>query len=135
MIKDSLNYLKQYFSFHYQFIEGKQKQEAMKERRFFNLSIDNLTQGFIGMWGWESLAMGQVLFARLSPITREAYNGLGGHCPIDSVENIDELANAIRFWISQPYLINQESKRIRKWMEKNYHPKKLVERYIEIYRS
>ncbi len=100
-----------------------------------HICIDNLTQGFIGMSGWESLAKGQVVIARLDPIVVKAYKELCGNVklPIINVTGMDELAKVIRELHDDRDKLKELCDYSRKWMEQYYNEDLIVKKYIEKY--
>ena len=126
MVESMLDYL----NIEKDFVADLPKKEALERRNNYSVSIDNTTQGFIGMWGWESLALGQTLIARLSEGTRIAYKEfLGSNPPIISCENIDEIASEIRKLT--PEKIRRNYHYNINWIKKHY--KNIVNEYIKIY--
>ena len=115
--------------------------EGLEQRKAFDMVIDNITQGFIGMVGWETLCQEQICFARLAPETLECYTKLGEGTPppIINVSGIDELAQQIIQFSSGKKNIQTIKKQGRSWMEKYYNPKRLCkqweQRYLEIMKS
>ena len=112
--------------------------EGLKQRANYDIVIDNITQGFIGMVGWETLSQGQVCLARLSPEVLEAYTGLGqgNPPPIVNVSGIDELAKEIIDLSTDRKRVEKIKQEGRIWIEKFYNPKYLCrlweERYFKI---
>lgn len=115
--------------------------EALVKRKEFDVIIDNITQGFIGMVGWEALSQAQVCIARLSPIVVENYTKLGnGEAPpIINVSGIDELAKTIIDLSNDANKVKEIQKQGRDWMEKYYNPKRLCQlwekRYFKIMKN
>jgi glycosyltransferase involved in cell wall biosynthesis len=115
--------------------------EALVKRKEFDVIIDNITQGFIGMVGWEALSQAQVCIARLSPIVVENYTKLGnGEAPpIINVSGIDELAKTIIDLSNDENKVKEIQKQGRDWMEKYYNPKRLCQlwekRYFKIMKN
>jgi hypothetical protein len=109
--------------------------EALVARREFDVVIDNITQGFIGMVGWETLSQAQVCLARLSPIVLENYTKLGeGEAPpIVNVSGIDELAKEIVDLSQNEERVIDIQKKSRKWMEKHYNPERLCKQWEKRY--
>lgn len=109
-------------------------QECMRQSAEYHVCVDNLTQGFIGMSGWESLSKGQVVIARLDPWVEESYKRLGGgRCPIINVTGMDEMCKVIRELHNDRQYLENWGKYSRKWMEENYNEEKIVQYYIKLY--
>lgn len=124
----------EYQGINHRFFDGVPKEECYKLRRDYNVSIDNLTQGFIGMWGWESLAMGQALLAHLEPETVDAYASVFGEAPpIMHCANIDFVGYYLRefrqdaAWFEQLGLLSSQ------WVHKCYLTNKIVRMYTDFY--
>jgi glycosyltransferase involved in cell wall biosynthesis len=109
--------------------------EALEARKDFDVVIDNITQGFIGMVGWETLCQEQVCIARLSPIVLENYTKLGnGEAPpIINVSGIDELAREAVDLNADEQKVQRIQKQGREWMEKYYNPEKLCKQWERRY--
>ena len=135
LIDISFKYLQKYFPFTYSFFDEIPRGEALKMRSTTSITIDNTTQGFTGMWGWEALAMGQALMARLSDRTWDAYAGLGGMPPIINVENIDDVAHIVTLLIDQRSNLESLCQISRDWALKNYNEERLVKLYVDEYAS
>lgn len=136
VIRHSLNYLSQSCGMEYSFFDSIPYAEALRFRSDFNVSIDNLTQGFVGMWSWESLALGQAVMARLDPDTLSAYAGMfGSPPPIINTANIDHIGKWVAQFQSQPSLLSKLRSDSRAWALKHYTPGKVVRNYIEFYKS
>lgn len=111
-------------------------QKVLKQSAEFHICIDNLTQGFIGLSGWESLSKGQVVIARLHPVVEEYYNRLGeGTQPIINVSGMDEMCKVIRKLCEDRALLKKKCEDSRRWMEKYYQPKQIMKLYINIYKK
>lgn len=102
---------------------------ALVERRKYPVCIDNLTQGFVGMWTWEALAMGQVTLARLDQAAIDQYQG----APIIHCQNIDWLANRLREIRECPARIDAWSRAGLKWTAEYNAPAVIAGRYLEFY--
>ena len=109
--------------------------EGLEKRKAFDVVIDNITQGFIGMVGWETLSQAQVCIARLSPIVVENYTklGRGEGPPIINISGIDELAQTIIDLSTNITKVKELQQKSRKWMEKYYSPRRLSQLWEERY--
>ena len=109
--------------------------EALIARKNFDIVIDNITQGFIGMVGWETLCQAQVCLARLSPIVLDSYTELGnGEAPpIVNVSGIDELAKEIVDLSEDEERVLHIQKCSREWMDHYYNPERLCKLWEERY--
>lgn len=136
VIEDTVNRLKNEFKFpiHFKWFHSMKISECLKESAHYHICIDNITQGFIGMSGWESLAKGQVVLSRLHPVVEKAYKKFGkGTCPIINVSGMDEMAKVLRYYCDNRDALFQKCKESYEWMQKYYTPKRVVELYIELY--
>lgn len=133
LIQDSLTYLQKYYRFEFSFFDNVPRDQALKARAACQISIDNTTQGFIGMWGWESLVMGQALIARFQPDVLTAYESLGIEIPVFDANNVDDIAKYIRWLHDDREELLDSCRLAREWALMNYHPERLVQEYIDIY--
>jgi len=133
LIRESLQYLKQFYPFEYGFFGNIPRDQALVSRSNCHISIDNTTQGFIGMWGWESLALGQALIARFHPEVLSAYEELGPDIPVYDANNIDDVALVLRMLIEDQDDLKDVCRLSREWMLKYYHAERLVKRYVDAY--
>lgn len=108
--------------------------ECLGKSADHHICIDNITQGFIGMSGWESLAKGQVVIARLDPLVRRYYGLLGkGSCPIINVSGMDELAFVLRRFCEDRNFLKKKCAESRAWMEKYYNEERILRIYSNLY--
>lgn len=110
--------------------------DCLEQSAHCHICVDNLTQGFIGMCGWESLSMGQVVIARLDPIVEAAYNSMSGNKdqnPILNVSGMDEMSMVLRELCADKGRLMQLAKYSRWWMQKYYSPAGIVAKYIDMY--
>jgi hypothetical protein len=139
LIEDSFKYLQRSHHFTYKLFHDMDRYEALRERSSYGITIDNTTQGFIGMWGWESLLMGQALISNFDDGVLEEYSALGegGLFPAVHVLNIDDVARNVRHMLNPE---NQErmlelQREAHQWMLDYYNPERLVEKYVQEYAS
>jgi len=121
----------------YDIIWGFRKQDSFTKRMKYQVAIESLIEGYIGMVGWEAMAMGQAVIARLSSYTQERYKDLGedNAPPIQNAESPQEVLRIIRDLCgARPahFRIMQDS---RKWMEDYYKPERIVDMYIKTYKG
>lgn len=109
--------------------------EALQKRRQYAVTIDNLTQGFTGMWTWEALAMGQVPLARLCPEALMAYSAIGAGCPIRNVPNIDHAVTEILRLQSDPPACADLERQGIAWMRDNYRADRIAQMYVDFYNA
>jgi len=124
----------EYQGVEHRFFDNVPKEQCYRERQKYNISIDNLTQGFIGMWGWESMAMGQVLLAHLEPETASAYAGVFGEAPpIIHCPNIDFVCYYIKELARNNKLFEQLGLVSAQWVKERYREELIVKLYMDFY--
>lgn len=113
---------------------GQPAAECLTNSATHHICIDNLTQGFIGMAGWESLAKGQAVIARLDPLVEKSYADLfGSRPPIINVSGMDEMCHAIRDLNKDRKKLERICNESRTWMEANYTEEDIVGKYAQLY--
>jgi len=112
-------------------------EDCLNNRKMFDVCIDNMAQGFIGMVGWETLCQEQVCLARLDPVVAEAYKefGNGTPPPIINCRGVDELAKNTIWLLNHPQQVKDIKKEGRKWMEKYYSPERICDMWGKYYES
>ena len=136
VIVESLRYLAKTLPITHTCFNSIPRQQALELRRAYNISIDNLTQGFIGMWGWESLAMGQVLLSRLDPRTLKAYEEMfDALLPMQNTTNVDEIGEMVGFYSKHPSALQQDGEMALNWAYKYYQPENIVRKYVDFYQA
>ena len=111
-------------------------EEAMEKRRSHHFTIDSWVQGFHGMAGLEGLALGQIVFSRFDPMAKEKWRGFSEEMiPIIDVKGMDEFAKYLRLFNNDRELLKKKCQESRAWMEKNYNEKRVVGKWIELYRE
>jgi len=128
-IRDALEYLGVPFKF---FVDDPREQ-ALVGRSRFPLTIDNLTQGFVGMWAWEAMAMGQPVIARIDEVAADKYAEMfGGPVPFLHAPNIDWVG----WWISRledRSRLAAVSDNVMSWIARCYRPETIVGMYLAEY--
>jgi hypothetical protein len=112
---------------------NKPKHEAFQIRSQSQIALENMVEGYIGMNGWEAMAMRQVVIGRLSNYTKIKYAELGENIPIISGESIQEIDHLIRGFVKEPGLLIDCMQESRAWMERFYAPEIIVDKYIKEY--
>ena len=107
--------------------------EVLKATAPYHICIDNLTQGFIGIAGWESLAKGQAVIARLDPTVERIYNQFGKNCPIINVSGMDEMANTIRELMQDREKLKRICTESAQWMRKYYTEERIAKMWKRMY--
>lgn len=107
--------------------------EAFRARKEHSITVDNLTQGFVGMWTWEAIQMGVVPVARIAPTAMAEYaRAFGSPPPIVTAENVDTMVDAIFQLMALPSTAPR-SVELRNWAERCLSPARLAEQYINLY--
>jgi hypothetical protein len=135
LIDISFKYLQKYFNFTYVFYDEVPRDILLPIRSKSSITIDNTTQGFTGMWGWEALALGQALIARIEPEVNESYETLGDMPPIINVNNIDDIARIVRVLINRQSNLKDICAYSKQWVSQYYNEERLVQRYVDEYTS
>ena len=100
--------------------------ECLEKRNEFDVTIDQMTQGFIGMVGWEAMSQGQAVLARIDPMAEMAYENFGPGLPVINVCGIEGLAHAVNKLITDKQYLWDCQIASRQWMEKYYTVERLV---------
>lgn len=97
--------------------------------------IDQLTQGFIGMAGWESLAQGAVVFARLDEAAIREYTKLGQGTPppIVNCHGTDFLVNNLLDLADNRQQFIDLKVQSFEWANEHYSARRLVSLWDGIY--
>ena len=112
------------------------QKECLMDKRNKHVCIDNITQGFIGMAGWEALSQMLVCIARLDPYVEKRYKEVlspDDELPIINVNGIDQMAlEVVKLSTDVDYLYKKATYG-RTWMEKCYHPQKIANLWSDYY--
>lgn len=138
LIRDAMEYLRDVcrLPIEFKFFGGMPYDECIRERRNYHVSIDSLSQGFVGMWSFESLAMGQVVLSNVCPKARAYYNNFGSmDCPIVPTFTIDEMANNIIRLCYNRQELEEVGYKSLQWIRTCYDRRRIVERYIDEYEN
>lgn len=110
------------------------REQAFRERANYAVCLDNLTQGFVGMWTWEGLRMGAACVSRVSPKAEAAYRHVYGQAPpIINVQNIDEMAQALRRLRDSAAMRAEYAEQGRAFARECMTDEKILDRYIALY--
>jgi len=109
--------------------------ECLQQRREDHVCVENLTQGFIGMAGWESLWMGHTVIARLDPVVATRYRdfSFGEPVPIQNVSGIDDMAKKVRTLNSYRGHVEEIGRWSKAWMTRFYSPRRIVRLWEDLY--
>jgi len=108
--------------------------QAFEERRNYAVALDNLTQGFVGMWTWEGLAMGAACVSRVAPSAEREYARVYGQVPpIMNVQNIDEMAKALRALRDSADLRAEMAERGRRFARECMTPEAIAAQYLNLW--
>lgn len=100
-----------------------------------NVLIDNFTQGFIGMSGWEGLAHGQAVLARLDERAIREYTALGEGepPPIINCLSQNEFVAALLDLHRNPVKLTAIRKASREWAIRWYSQERIVGKWADVY--
>lgn len=108
---------------------------AMKDRAAYQITIDNLTQGFTGMWSLEAMALWQPVIARLDPATVDAYVRLSAlPLPYLHAANADWAVWWIKRLTKNRDALIQAARMSVEWLKSAYDPIKIANMYLGLYR-
>jgi len=138
ILEEMINiFVKKKFGYHINFkvISGLERTECLKLARPNLACVDNITQGFVGLAGWEAMSQGQVVLARLDPIVSQSYTDLGEgvHPPIINVSGMDELCNKLIELNNNRKNMKDIAMSGRRWIEEYYTPNKIRMLWEKLY--
>lgn len=121
----------------YEIIWGHKKEASYLLRKNCHVALESMTEGYIGMVGWEALAMGHAVIARLGEYTRKRYADLGEGIPppIQHAESPQMVTQLLRDMFNARPALQRLMQDGRNWMEKYYDPKRIVKMYIDEYKK
>lgn len=104
-------------------------------KKNFNVCVDTIIQGFIGMAGFISMAQGTAVIARLDEHSIREYTALGeGEMPpIVNVRGINEFLLAVMDLHKHPEKLREIRKASREWMLKYYNIDRIISLWAKIY--
>lgn len=135
-----LEYLKHEFlnNLDYKIVDREKTiKQTLDEKKSYHACVDNITQGFIGMAGWEAMSLGLSCIARLDPYVKKRYEEMfpEGELPIIDVNGIDQMAiEIVKLNNDIEYRYNKAIES-RLWMETNYNPERLAKIWSDYYKS
>lgn len=109
--------------------------EHIQFKKNFNVCVDTIVQGFIGMAGFISMAQGSVVIARLDEHSIREYTALGegNPPPIVNVRGINEFLLAVIDLYKNPEKVREIRKASREWMLKYYNIERIFGLWTKIY--
>lgn len=111
-------------------------QTHLEHKKGFDIVVDQLTQGFIGMAGWESLAQGAVVIARLDQDALAAYSRvLGSVPPVVNVPWIDHLAVELMDLSKCHERVAELKLESRQWALDHYRVDQILALWLDFYRE
>lgn len=101
------------------------------------VTIDQITQGFIGMAGWIAMAQGSAVIAKLDQWSVREYTALGGGemPPIINVAGVNELITELLDLWKNPERLRKIRIASREWMLKYYTQQRLNNYWAKIYQE
>jgi hypothetical protein len=108
--------------------------EAFRLRQQYPVTVDNLTQGFMGMWTWEALTMGAAVVSRVCDTARSEYARVFGEAPpVQQAENVDMLVRTIQRLRDDRAALAAVQQAGRTWAAQHLDPAQLVRAYVDLY--
>jgi len=116
-------------------ITGASHSDCLRRKRSHYIEFDNMHQGHHGMAGLEAISMGIPTLAWLTPEVIKAYERLGSGDPIPfiNVRDKGELMTEMIELITNRNTWEERSSYSRRWIEKYYDEKNLVQMYIDLF--
>lgn len=99
------------------------------------LGIDDLHQPLAHLSGMEYLALGVPCLNRVDEVLRRSIGDCLGAPDVPFIDaDIESVREIVRWYLKEP-LEHQEARAVdcRRWMETYYHPKTVVQKYLEVY--
>ena len=128
--------LKRHFDYplRFELISGLMREPALKRRNAHHFTIDNWTQGFTGMSGFEGLTLGHVVFGRFDPMVREAWESFAPDMiPIVDVKGFDTCARALREYCDNRESLIEKAHAGPEWLVKWYNDDRILDMWIKFY--
>ena len=115
--------------------QTKSFRDHLEEKRTFDVCIDQITQGFLGMATWEALSQGLVVIGRMDDFAVTEYLRLGNGelPPVLNCYCIDLVAERCVELSKDRARVNAIGKAGREWMLRNYNARKIVQMYENLY--
>lgn len=109
--------------------------EHLEEKKRFDVCIDQITQGFLGMATWEGMCMGLVIIGRMDEFAIREYTKLGNGelPPVLNCYCIDLVAERCIELSKDRDRVNAIGKAGREWMLKYYNAGRIVKMYEDLY--
>ncbi|MCZ2344460.1 MAG: glycosyltransferase [Bacteroidales bacterium] len=106
----------------------------LRRKQAFQAVIDQITHGYLGMAGWEALAMGQAVLARLDSVTEAIYRQYFGSVPpVINCRLVDDLAIAVTRLAADPTVAVRWGEQSRTWMQTHYSAERIVADYEALF--
>lgn len=107
--------------------------ECLKRKQKSHLFFDNMWQGYHGMSSFQAMIQGIPALARLDKRIVEGYKNLFGDCPIINVDNAEELANKISYYLRNVDRLKEDGVKASTWMGEHYQTASIVSMYDKLY--
>jgi hypothetical protein len=131
-----LGYLEHKYPVKYEMITNITLEEALIIRKQHHFTVDNWVQGFSGMAGFEGLALGHVVFARLDPAVSEAWKAFAPEMiPIIDIKGFDTCAARLREYCNDRDMLIEHSRKSRAWVENWYNEERILKMWIDFYEN
>lgn len=111
--------------------------EHIESKKRFDIVVDQITQGFVGMAAWESMAQGAVVLARLDKHAIKHYRALGNGTlpPIVQCESIDHVATTLIDLARNPQRVEPMKRASRAWMIRYYSTQRILSSWHAYYKE
>lgn len=127
------NLKKKYKDIEMDVVTGVENKKCLERKRKWHIAFDNISDGFEGKSGWESLSMGIPTLARLNKMQERTLQVWGrAPQPFHLVDDEKSLYHGIDYFLSSRKMLAKASLDSRLWMEYYCHPKRVLGRFIDI---
>jgi hypothetical protein len=109
-------------------------EKSLRVRAHHHITVDNWTQGFFGMQAFEGLALGHVVFARMDPMTVDAWREFAPEMiPVKNIRGFDTCAAEIRQYCNDRDLLFHDCMAGRHWIENHYSEERILNMWLDYY--
>lgn len=135
--KDILERLHKEYGIEYDIITDTSLSESVRRKSECSIVIDECVTSSYHRSSLEGLALGKLTICSISDEIQEVVKSVsGGYLPVENI-HIEELYNYLAYLIEYESIdsILNKGKGNREWMFNYWHPKNIVEDFIEIYEN
>lgn len=114
-------------------VTGVDNKTCLKRKRGWHIAFDNISDGYEGKSGWESLSMGIPTLTGMNK-AQEGTLRIWGRAPqpFHLVEDEKSLYYGIDYFLSNREKLSKASHDSRFWMQYYCHPQRVIGRFIDI---